>query len=66
MGSGPAWDVERGSRMSAGCGGVRGVMGAKNVLGDASARVMIDRDTGFCVNEKPLAADGAANGGLDF
>ena len=41
-------------------------MCAKNVLDDAATRFVVHIDAGFCIDEKSLAADGAANSGGDF
>jgi hypothetical protein len=49
--------------VSAGRGGVQGVVGAKNVLDDAAARLIIHLGAGFRINDESLAADSAANGG---
>jgi len=45
---------------------MQGVMGAKNVLDDPAARVMIHMHAGFSIDEKSLATDGAADICGDF
>jgi hypothetical protein len=61
MGSRPIGDVEGAGRVSAGRGGVQGVVGTKNVLDDAATRLIIHLCAGFCLDDESLVADGAAN-----
>jgi hypothetical protein len=61
LGAGPVWNVEGRAGMGAWGGRMPGVMGAKRVFYDPAAHGIDGRDAPFSIDEKVLAAEGAAN-----
>jgi hypothetical protein len=64
--SGPAGNVEGTRRMSAGGGGVGGMMRAKDMLDEAAVHALIRLHAVLGIDEKALAAYGAADARGEF